>query len=187
MNKGIRLATGDIVGILNSDDLYENYEVISNVVKKIKDNGVDCCWGDLVYVDKEDTNKIIRYWKSSECKEGLFAKGWAPPHPSFFVKKEIYEKYGLFDLDFPISADYELMFRFLEKHKIKGCYIPEILVKMREGGNSRPFSLNMVKANFEFYKTWKKYGFRINTTFFLKRPLSKIKQFRFIKIQEGKK
>jgi glycosyltransferase involved in cell wall biosynthesis len=131
MNKGIRLATGDIVGILNSDDLYVDSKVISKIVKNIEKNKADCCWGNLVYVDKSDTNKIIRNWKSCEYKESLFKVGWAPPHPTFFVKKWIYEKYGLFDLNFPISADYEIMLRFLEKYKIKSCYIPEILVKMR--------------------------------------------------------
>jgi glycosyltransferase involved in cell wall biosynthesis len=177
MNKGIKAATGDIVGILNSDDLYENNEVISVVVKTIRDKEVDCCWGDLVYVNRYDTNKIIRNWKSSEYKKGLFKSGWMSPHPTFFVKRKIYEEFGLFDLDFPISADYEIMLRFLERWKIKGCYIPEILVKMREGGNSRPSFFNTIRANRECYRAQVKNGLKPNPLLIFKKPLSKIKQY----------
>jgi glycosyltransferase involved in cell wall biosynthesis len=178
MNKGIRLATGDIVGILNSDDLYENYEVISVVVKTIRDKEVDCCWADLVYVNRFDTDKIIRNWESSEFKKGLFKSGWMPPHPTFFVKRKVYEKYGLFDLDFSISADYELMLRFLKKYKIRSCYISEVLVKMREGGNSRPSFLNTIRANKECYRAQIKNGLKPNPFLIFKKPLSKLKQFR---------
>ncbi|MCF7888335.1 MAG: glycosyltransferase [Candidatus Omnitrophica bacterium] len=177
MNKGIRAATGDIVGILNSDDLYINTKAISTVVKTIKDKEVDCCWGDLVYVNKYNADKVIRYWKSSEFKEGLFKIGWMPPHPSFFVKREVYDKFGVFDLNFPISADYELMLRFLERHKIEGCYIPEILVKMREGGNSRPSLINTFRANRECHRAQRKNGLKLNSFLIIKKPLSKIKQF----------
>jgi glycosyltransferase len=177
MNKGIKAATGDIVGILNSDDLYENDEVVNAVVKTIRDKEVDCCWGDLVYVNKNDTDKIIRNWKSSKFEKGLFKIGWMPPHPTFFVKRKIYEEFGLFDLDFPISADYEIMLRVLEGHKIKGCYIPEVLVKMREGGNSRPSFLNTIRANKECYRAQVKNGLKPNPLLIFKKPLSKIKQY----------
>ncbi|WP_198018167.1 glycosyltransferase family 2 protein [Hippea jasoniae] len=154
MNKGINLASGDIIGILNSDDFYVDSKVIEKVVEVFKDKNVDSVYGDLVYVDKDDTDKIIRYWKSKEYKEGLFKKGWHPAHPTFFVKKEIYNKYGVFNLDFKIAADYELMLRFLEKYKITTSYLPEVLVKMRIGGKSNISIKNIIKANIECYKAW---------------------------------
>ena len=177
MNKGIKLATGDIIGILNSDDFYTSENVIKKVVRTMKEKNADCCWGDLVYVDKENTDKIIRNWKSSEYKEGKFKRGWHPPHPCFFVKKWVYEKYGLFNLDFPISADYELMLRLLEKHKIKSCYIPQILVKMRIGGQSNKSIKNIIKGNIECYRAWKINGLKANPLIFFFKPLSKVTQY----------
>ncbi len=174
MNKGIRLASGDVVGILNSDDIYVSKNVIDKVVKAIKE--VDCCWGNLLYVDRKDENKVIRKWFSSEYKEGLFKKGWHPPHSTFFVKKSVYDKHGVFNLNFKIAADYELMLRFLEKHKIKSSFIREILVKMKIGGTSNRSVLNIIKANIECYDAWKVNGLKINPLKLLLKPLSKIKQ-----------
>lgn len=152
MNKGIKLTTGEIVGILNSDDLYFDEYVIENIAKAFKENSIDCLWGDLVYF-KDDPNKFIRIWKAGEYKPGIFKTGWMPPHPTFFVKREIYEKYGYFRLDFPVAADYELMFRFLEKYKIKGYYLPKFLIKMRAGGNANKLK-NIIKGNLECIKAW---------------------------------
>jgi len=177
MNKGIKNATGDIIGNLNSDDFYANTNVIETVVKTMKEKNVDVCWGDLVYVNKKNLEKTIRYWKSSEYKEGKFKKGWMPPHPTFFVKKWVYEKYGVFNLDFPIAADYELMLRFLEKYKVKSCYIPQILVKMRLGGKSTKSIKNIIKANIDCYKSWKINGLKINPIIIFIKPFSKISQF----------
>ncbi len=107
MNKGIKLANGDIIGILNSDDIFENNKVISKVVKIFKTNSINSLYADLKYVNRYDTDKIIRYWKSSPFIKNSFKNGWHPPHPTFFVKKEIYEKYGYYNLNFKISADFE--------------------------------------------------------------------------------
>ncbi|MGC9047013.1 MAG: glycosyltransferase family 2 protein [Minisyncoccia bacterium] len=159
MNKGIKLASGEVVGILNSDDLYADEKVIETIVETFKNYDVDCAWGDLVYF-LDNPNKIIRIWKSSDYKEGLFERGWVPPHPTFFVKKEIYEKFGYFRLDFPVAADYELMFRFLKKYKIKWKYIPKILVKMRAGGTANKFK-NIIKGNLECIRAWKVNDFKI--------------------------
>ena len=155
MNKGIKLATGEIIGILNSDDFYANENVIKIVAEAMSDKNADVCWGDLVYVDKNDQNKIIRFWESSPYQEGKFRRGWMPPHPTFFVRKEIYRKYGFFNLNFKIAADYELMLRFLEKYEARSCYVPEILVKMRSGGKSNISIINAIKANLEIYQAWK--------------------------------
>jgi len=177
MNKGIKLASGEIVGILNSDDVYADDKVIERVVAEMTRKNTDVCWGDLVYVDAKDTDKVIRYWKSSEYKKGKFRRGWMPPHPTFFVKKWAYEKYGEFSLDFPISADYELMLRFLEKYKVKSCYIPQVLVKMRIGGKSNKGIKNIIKANLECYQAWKVNGLKINPLRIFLKPLSKIPQY----------
>lgn len=177
MNKGIKMASGEIIGILNSDDLYVADDVIETAVKAMEEKNANCCWGDLVYVDAENIDKVIRYWKSSEYKEGKFKRGWMPPHPTFFVKKWVYEKYGIFNLDFPISADYELMLRFLEKHKIKSCYIPQVLVKMRIGGKSNKGIKNIIKANIECYRAWKINGLKINFLRIFLKPLLKIGQY----------
>ena len=177
MNKGIRMASGEIIGILNSDDVYASDNVIEEVVKAMEESNADCCWGDLVYVDAKDTNKIIRYWKSSEYEPGKFKKGWMPPHPTFFVRRWVYEKYGRFNLDFPISADYELMLRFLEKYKIRSCYIPQVMVKMRVGGQSNKSIINIIKANIECYKAWKINGLEVDFFRIFLKPLSKIRQY----------
>ncbi|XOA42571.1 MAG: glycosyltransferase family 2 protein [Candidatus Nealsonbacteria bacterium] len=177
MNKGITIASGDIVGILNSGDIYNSKEVIKEIVNVFEKENPDCMWGDLVYVDAKNTDKIIRLWKSSKYKEGKFQKGWMPPHSTFFVKKQIYKKYGKFNLSFPISADYELMLRFLEKYKIKSCYMSQVLVKMRIGGQSNKNLFNIVKGNVECYKAYKINGLKISFLRIFLKPLSKISQY----------
>ena len=177
MNKGIKLATGDVVGILNSDDIYADKFVVENVLQTMSDGKVDTCYGDLAYVDREDTKKIIRNWKGGEFNKLNFKRGWMPPHPTFFVKKEIYEKYGLFNLDFPVTADYELMLRFLYKYNVSTTYIPGVLVKMRTGGKSRPGMINTARNMLENYRAWKVNGLETNLLTFVMKPLSKAKQY----------
>lgn len=159
MNKGIKLATSEIIGILNSDDLYFDEFVIENVVQTFERNQIDCLWGDLVYF-KDKPNKFVRVWKAGNYKPGIFKTGWVPPHPTFFVKKWVYEKYGYFRLDFPVAADYELMFRFLEKYRIRGYYLPKFLVKMRAGGNANKLK-NLIKGNLECIRAWKINSFKM--------------------------
>lgn len=181
MNKGLKMASGNIIGFLNGDDLYANEKVIEDVAALMERKNTDCLWGDLVYVDEKNTDKIIRYWKSSEYKRGKFQRGWMPPHPTFFVKKEIYENYGEFNLALSISADYEIMLRLLEKHKISSCYLPHILVKMRIGGQSNRNFFSILQGNLECYKSWKINGLRINPLRIFFKPLSKIPQYFKIK------
>lgn len=177
MNKGIKLATGDIIGILNSDDFYKKNTVINRVVQEFVDKNVDSVFGDLEYVDKDNTSKVIRYWKSKPYQEKLFKKGWHPAHPTFFVKKIVYDKYGIFNLDFKIAADYELMLRFLEKYKVSSSYIPSVLVKMRMGGESNGTIKNIIKANIESYKAWKINKLHVSPLIFIKKPFSKLIQY----------
>lgn len=178
MNKGIRLATGDVVGILNSDDLYYDVHVLETVFRTMNGGTVDACYADLIYVDRNNPEKIIRYWKSCIFKKGLFLKGWAPPHPTFFVRRCIYEKYGLFDLNYCLAADFELMVRFLERPEIKSAYIPKIFVKMRFGGASNKSVMNIIRQNIEIYKACKKNDVPLSPLSFLAaKTFSRIKQF----------
>lgn len=181
MNKGIGLATGDIIGILNSDDFYASSGVIETVVNEFEKSAADCVWGDLLYVDRSDTDKVVRTWKSSPYVAGSgqsnFQKGWHPPHPTFFVKKWVYEKFGVFRTDLSTSADYELMLRLIEKNHVSSSYIPQVLVKMREGGASNKSYWRWIKANLGCYKAFKLNGLKISVSFIFRKPLSKIEQF----------
>ena len=179
MNKGIMLAKGDIIGFLNSDDLYANNSVISKVANLFKQRPeIEACYSDLVYVDKINTSKIIRYWKSSEFILGSFSKGWCPPHPTFFVRRSVYEKFGSFDVSYQLASDIDLMMRFLEIKKVKSCYIPEVLIKMRMGGQSNNSFKNILKQNLEVFQALKKHNIPNNfIIFFIYKIISRFKQF----------
>ena len=177
INKGIATATGDIIGILHADDFYTNEQIISKVVNKFQEKHVDTVYGNLQYVDRIDISKIKRNWISGDYKEGLFLKGWMPPHPTFFVQKNCYEKYGVFNTSLRSASDYELMLRLLHKNKCSTVYIPEVLVKMRVGGKSNVSLLNRIKANREDKKAWLLNDLKPGIfTLFLK-PLSKLRHF----------
>lgn len=178
MNKGIKHAKGDIIGFLNADDIYYNDDVLERVVSVLEDSRIDACYADLVYVDKQDTEQVIRYWHSQQFKPGLFKKGWVPPHPTFFVKKKIYDHCGGFDLKYKLAADFELMARFLEYYKINVYYVPEIFVKMRLGGVTNKSIFNIIKQNFEIIDACKKNNIEVFIPMFLiNKFFSKIKQF----------
>jgi glycosyltransferase len=177
LNKGISLATGDVIAILHSDDFYIHNKVISNVIETFINFKSDSVYGDLIYVDRFDTNRIIRKWISGNYKHGKFIQGWMPPHPSFFVKKECYDRYGKFNLSLKSSADYELMLRFLHKHKITTVYLNEFLVKMRIGGQSNVSLLNRLKANREDKLAWKLNNIKPAFYTLLFKPLRKLIQF----------
>lgn len=177
LNKGIELASGEVVAILNSDDIYIHNHVISDVVRSIQDNKSDACYGDLVYVKRDDLNTVVRYWESGDYKEGDFNYGWMPPHPSFFVKKRCYEKFGKFNLDIVSAADYELMLRFIHKNKIKLSYLNLVLVKMRDGGMSNASFANRIRGNKEDKRAWKINELSLPWYTLKLKPLRKLKQF----------
>lgn len=140
MNKGIALASGDVVGILNSDDFYIDNGVIERIVKEFEEKQTDSVFADLVYIKSENLDKIVRHYDSSYFTPQKFAYGWMPAHPTFFVKRWVYEKYGVFRTDLKIGADFDILARFLYTHKISYSYMKEVLVKMRLGGVSTSFS-----------------------------------------------
>lgn len=177
MNKGLKSATGDIVGILNSDDIFIDANVIKKVDNIFKTKNVDCIYADVLYVDKDNTDKVIRKWISSDFIPGSFKKGWHPPHTTFFVKKSIYEKYGYIDDSLDVSADFELMLRFLEKHKVSTYYLNEVIIKMRIGGESNKSIFKILKGNINCYKAFKKNGLKVSPIYFLYRLVPKIGQY----------
>ena len=177
MNKGIRAAKGDIVGILNSDDFYYTNHVISDIAEVFMFNDTDSVYGDLLYVDTIKTNKIRRYWKSGDFKISKMRNGWTVPHPTFFVKKDIYNKLGLYSIRLKSASDYEMVLRLLYKNKISVYYLPKILVKMRIGGISNYSIWSRLRGNNEDYIAWKMNG--LTPPFFIRirKPLSKLIQF----------
>jgi len=181
MNKGITYATGDIIGILNSDDFYPGENIIEEVVKIFNTTNCDALYGDLVFVDSVQTNKIYRKWIAGSYSDQLFLKGWMPPHPTFFVRKEIYNQYGKFNTTLKSSADYELMVRLLYLHKIKVGYLHGTLVHMRIGGQSTKSLSNRLKANYEDYQAWRLNSLKPKWYTLLLKPIRKIKQFYFHK------
>lgn len=181
LNKGVRMATGDIIAFLHSDDVYADDQVIGDMVALFEVEKLEATYADLVYVDRDNINKVIRNWKSGEYKEGLFLKGWMPPHPTFFVKKEVYNRYGLFNLELRSAADYELMLRFIHKHQIKLGYLPRVIVKMRVGGMSNASIKNRIRANREDRKAWKINNLQPKPYTLVLKPLSKVLQYWFKK------
>lgn len=177
INKGIAMASGELVGILHSDDFYIHSKVISNYVACFQSTQADAVYADLFYVDRNDTNRIIRKWKSGTYSNRSFYRGWMPPHPTFFVKRSLYEQFGKFDLQFKTAADYELMLRFILKEKIKIAYLPEFTVKMRMGGASNASISNRINANLEDREAWRKNNLQPSFYTLYLKPLRKLLQF----------
>jgi glycosyltransferase involved in cell wall biosynthesis len=177
LNKGIAYSEGDIIGILHSDDFFTGPSVISSYVAVFNKQQCDAVYADLHYVGRKDTGKVIRKWISGSYTPGAFLKGWMPPHPTFFVRKEIYSRYGGFNLNLKSAADYELMLRLIHKHRINIAYLREVTVKMRVGGKSNLSLMNRLRANMEDRKAWKMNGLRPGfMTLFIK-PFRKLFQY----------
>ncbi|MFN7686587.1 MAG: glycosyltransferase family 2 protein [Sphingobacteriales bacterium] len=179
MNKGVKRATGDIVGILNSDDFYASENVLREVVDTFEQSGCDAVYGDLQYVDKDDVSKVVRYWRSGPYQQGAFKWGWMPPHPSFFVRHTLYDRCGLFNLDMKTAADYELMLRMIHKEGASLQYLPNVLVKMRTGGASNSSLASRLKANADDRKAWDVNGLKPYWFTMYLKPIRKITQFIF--------
>lgn len=177
MNKGLQMATGDVIGLLNSDDFYESSDILSSIALIFQRENPDALYGDLLYVDAQNTNKIVRYWKSKAFHKDAFLKGWMPPHPTFFVKTEVYKRYGYFDTRLKSAADYELMLRFIHKNQIRLAYLPRILVRMRTGGISNQSWKNRFQANQEDYLAWRLNNLKPRVYTMWLKPLRKLYQY----------
>lgn len=174
MNKGLARAEGDIVGFLNSDDMYYDADVLSDIARTMQDDKVGCVFGDLIYVDKHDIHKKVREWKGSPYNENAFRKGWSPAHPSFYTRRKWVKLFGGFKLDFAVSADFEFMFRYLQKHKVPGRYIPRYFVRMRMGGESNTSIRNIIRGNKNIIRAFHKNGYDAGAFYLLRRLLPKM-------------
>lgn len=177
MNKGFKMAKGDILMLINSDDLFARNDVLELVVKAFDEHPeVDGVYADLYYVSQNNINNIVRVWKTGAQKP--MRRGWLPAHPTFYVKRECYEKYGYFNLNYPLAADFELMLRFVEKHHIMLYYLQEHLVRMRLGGATSKNLKNIYKQDVETIKAFKENGLLGgNITYLIWRYIPKVKQF----------
>ncbi len=176
LNKGIANATGDVICFLHSDDIYEDKSVIEKANAMFEQSGAESIYGDLVYVKKENVSKVIRYWKSGDFTPVKLERGWMPPHPTFMVKRSVYEAHGGFDTSFRIAADYDTVLRFLGVQGISTSYLPQVMVKMRLGGESNKSFANLKKKTAEDIKALQKNGIGGYGTIAIKN-FSKISQF----------
>jgi glycosyltransferase involved in cell wall biosynthesis len=176
LNKGVKLATGAVIGFLHSDDFFNDMQILSKVMKILDDKNVDGVFGDLKYVNAEDPSKVVRYWKSKPFNPNLLKRGWMPAHPTLFLKKEVYQKHGLFDLNFKIAADYDFMLRILKDNDLSLEYLPEVITHMRVGGASNAMG-NIKQKMKEDLKALRKNGIKLPYITLLRKNISKIPQF----------
>lgn len=178
MNKGIAMATGDVIGFLNADDMYAGPDVLEQIAKAFEDPDMDACYGDLVYVDPRDTGRIIRYWQSSPYVDGCFEKGWMPPHPTFFARRSVYERFGSFDCTHKLAADVELMMRLLAGHQISARHLSRVMVRMRIGGVTNKSLPNIFRQNREVMQALAANGMRTGwLQFTIRKLLARSMQF----------
>ena len=177
LNQGLQASTGDVVGFLHSDDIYVSNEIISKIAEVFVRENCDAVYSDLYYVQRNDKDRIVRKWNSGKYTEGMFLNGWMPPHPTFFVKREVYERYGNFNTEFRTSADYELMLRFVHRWKIRLAYLEDFTVKMRVGGQSNFSLANRFLANKEDRRAWRVNGLRPRFYTLTWKPIRKIFQY----------
>jgi glycosyltransferase involved in cell wall biosynthesis len=177
LNKGIKNSTGDIIGLLHSDDELASDTIIQEVSNKFLQTSADIVYGDLDYVDRKDTNIIVRHWKSKPFDRSLIIKGWMPPHPAMFIRKDIFTKYGLYDLQYFISSDYDLILRYMQSKDIKFEYLPIVITKMRMGGASNRSLKNIFLKSLEDYRIIKKNGLPDPFIILIRKNISKLDQF----------
>lgn len=179
MNKGIGLASGDIVGILNADDFYAEHNVIEKIACLFIQTSCQAIYGNLICVDRMELSKVTRKWRAGKYDINAFYNGWSPPHPTFFVKRNLYSQYGLFDTRFSIAADYEMMLRLLLKFQVEVRYLDCLLVVMRSGGLSNRSLKSRLIANREDRIAWEVNGLKPHLFTLILKPLTKLKQFIF--------
>lgn len=177
MNKGIALCTGEVVGMLNADDLYADVDVLARVAAAFADPGVELTYGDLEYVDRADPRRVVRRWRAGAMTPRSFHRGWMPPHPTVFVRRRVYERCGGFDLRLGTAADYELLLRLLLRHRVRAAYLPRVLVRMRRGGASNRTLGARLRAHRMDRRAWEVNGLRPLPWTLPLKPLRKIGQF----------
>ena len=178
MNKGLRLATGEVIGFLNSDDLYQDNQVLARIAATFRQHpDAQVVYGNLVYVDAADTGRVIRYWRSGPYRDGFFEAGHVPPHPAFFARRSVYQQFGRFNATFHLAADYEIMLRLLRVNGVQSAFLDQVLVRMRLGGATNRYWKNIVRGNLEIARAWKVNGLRVPWRLLPNRLVRKISQF----------
>lgn len=177
LNKGISLATGDIIGILNADDILADREVISKVAQKFEEEKVDAIYGDLNYVAQNNVAQIQRKWRSNNTKPKDLALGWMPAHPTLYLKTRLFQQFGGYKLNYGSAADYELMLRFLYKNQVSSAYLPVLMVNMRNGGMSNQTMKHRYSAMLNDYAALKHNGIPVPFLALILKKLRKIRQF----------
>lgn len=178
MNKGIALATGELIGFLNADDFYPNGDVLTRVAEVFRDPAIEACYGDLCYVEQRRPDRVVRYWRAGPHRPGAFRSGWAPPHPTFFVRRGVLERCHGFDTRFRVASDFDLMLRLLEVERVRVHYLPTVLVHMRLGGVSNRNLRNVKRGNREILSALRAAGETVDTPrFLLLKGLRRLRQF----------
>lgn len=180
MNKGLKLAQGEIIGMIGADDFYPSEDVLTEVNAAFERFGTDSIYGDKQYVNPGQEDKIVRYWTVGKYKKENWLKGFMPPHLSFYLKKSAYDKFGFYRTDMSCSADYELMLRMLYKNNVSAHYLPKVIMTMRNGGTSTASWKHRLTANLEDRKAWKVNNLKPRWYTLWWKPLSKITQL-FVK------
>jgi glycosyltransferase involved in cell wall biosynthesis len=175
MNKGIGAATGNVIGMINADDYFADERVLQDIAEAFMTQEAPVVYGDIDYVDASD--KIIRKWRSGSYTHGMFNRGWMPPHPTFYCKRELFDNLGLYSLDYGTAADYELMLRFMHQNRIPAYYLKKVMVKMKIGGASNKNINNRVKGIVNDFGAMKKNGISTPLFTILLKPVRKIWQF----------
>ncbi len=178
MNKGLALATGEIIVFVNAGDMIASRNALSYMAKAFEGSDAEAIYGDAYMVDPMDIRVVRRFWKGGEYDRLRFRRGWMPPHLGTYIRKSVYDRFGNFNEDLKVSADYELLFRFMYKHRIRVKYIPKVLVRFRLGGMSNRSLAHIWRANVEVYKAWKMNGEHISPLIILLKPLRKLRQLR---------
>ena len=152
LNKGLARSTGEVVGLLHSDDFFADERVIERIAAAFADPAIDAVYGDLDYVSATDPARIIRHWRAGEATPAKLRRGWMPPHPTLFVRRHVFETHGAYDTQYRIAADYDAVLRWFGKAGITSAYIPEVLVKMRVGGESNASLAKILRKSREDYR-----------------------------------
>jgi glycosyltransferase involved in cell wall biosynthesis len=177
MNKGVIMATGEVIGFLNADDVFADSSILEQVARVFQDKTLQACYADLVYVNKDDASRTVRYWKSSNFVKGAFSVGWCPAHPTFYVRRSVFSLLGYFDRSYKLAADADLMMRFLERGCISSLYVPHVWVTMRLGGQTNRNISNILRGNKEILKALRNNGLLVSPVRFAAEKLvSRISQ-----------
>ena len=158
LNRGIKRSTGDIIGVMHSDDIFANPKILRTISKAFSDPKIDGVYGDLTYVANHDTSKVVRYWQAGSYNQAKLARGWMPPHPTLYLRRHVFEQWGFYDTSFQIAADYDAMLRYFVQGQIQLAYIPTVFVRMRLGGESNKSLSRILRKSIEDYRAIRRNG-----------------------------